>query len=170
MWGPSTTRVLAGNLVVLDPPRGTGPLRAHITPTPARLPAGGARLVFMPVAPNAYPSVRGFPNPPGDARLVQLAKLLRSYVRQHSERASLIDLPTILCPNGGTCPGEIAPGIRPRNLDGFHFDGDGAVWLAEQIMGMLLGTTRPPTSPEPPVCAEASLGTGLLTTRGGKCA
>src|SRR5947208_9737442 len=115
-WESWPNRVLDGQLVQFGTIRGNRAILAHIDASAARLAAGGARLVFMPVAPNAYPSVRGFPNPPGDARLVQLAKLLRSYVRQHAERASLIDLPTILCPNGGTCPGEIAPGIRPRNL------------------------------------------------------
>jgi hypothetical protein len=83
---------------------------------------------------------------------------------------SLIDLPAILCPDGARCPAEIAPGVRPRDLDGFHFDGDGAVWLAGQLMGMLIGTTPPPTGVAPPTCAAASVGTGLPAARGAKCA
>jgi hypothetical protein len=127
--------------------------------------------VFLPVAPNAYPSVRGLANLQGDARLADLANLLRGYARQHTDKVSLIDMPTILqCPNADQCPNEVAPGIRPRDLDGFHFDGDGAVWLADQLMGMLVGTTPPPAPPAPPACVAAALGNGLAATGGGKCA
>ena len=72
-------------------------------------------------------------------------------------------------PNDGTCPAEVAPGIRPRNLDGFHFDRHGAVWLADDLVGVLVGAKPPPPSPAAPSCGEVSVGTGL-GARGGKCA
>ena len=102
------------------------------TPPSARLTAGGARVVFLPRRLRAYPSARGLANtsrrrPPRPA-----SKLLRSYARQHPDKVVVIDLPTILqCPTADKCPAEVAPGIRPRALDGFHYDGDGAAWLAE---------------------------------------
>ena len=168
-WESWPNRVLDGQLVHFGTIGGNKAVIAHIDAAVSRLTAGGARLVFMPVAPNAYPSVRGVPTYANDARLVQLAKMLRTYAQQHTDKVSLIDLPMILCPNGLGCPAEVAPGIRPRNLDGFHFDGDGAVWLANQLTAMLLGTEQPPASPGVPTCVAASLGNGLGGT-GRKCA
>jgi len=169
-WESWPNRELDGQVVHFGTIAGNSAIRAHIDAAVARLTAGGARLVLLPVAPNAYPSVRGIVNPQGDSRMAELARLLRTYARQHADKVSLIDLPTILqCPTSKTCPAEVGPGIRPRNLDGFHFDGDGAVWLADQLMGMLLGTTPPPTPPAPPACAPAAPGNGLgAVTR--KCA
>jgi hypothetical protein len=169
-WESWPNRVLDGQLVHWGTIAGNKAILAHIDASVGRLTAGGARLLFLPVAPNAYPSVRGIPNIQGDSRLLELARVLRSYARQHTDKVSLIDLPAILCPDGARCPAEIAPGVRPRDLDGFHFDGDGAVWLAGQLMGMLIGTTPPPTGPAPPTCAAASVGTGLPAARGAKCA
>jgi hypothetical protein len=170
-WESWPNRVLDGQLVHFGTIAGNKAILAHIDAAVGRLTASGARLVFLPVAPNAYPSVRGIPNIEGDSRLAELANVLRAYARQRAGKVSLIDLPTILaCPNADKCPAEAAPGIRPRNLDGFHFDGGGAVWLADQLMGMLVGTTPPPAPPAPPACAAASLGNGLAAAGGGKCA
>jgi len=168
-WESWPNRVLDGQLVHFGTIEGNKAVMAHIDAAVNRLTAGGAHLVFMPVAPNAYPSVRGVPTYANDARLVQLAKMLRTYAQQHSDKVSLIDLPVMLCPNGPMCPAEVAPGIRPRNLDGFHFDGDGAVWLANQLTAMLDGSTPPPPSPGVPTCAAASVGNGLGAA-GRKCA
>ena len=169
-WESWPNRVLDGQLVHFGTIPGNKAILAHIDAAVARLTAGGARLVFLPVAPNAYPSVRGVVNPQGDSRMAELARLLRTYAHQHGDKVSLIDLPTILqCPTSKTCPAEVGPGLRPRNLDGFHFDGDGAVWLADQLTGMLLGTTPRPAPPAPPACAPAAPGNGLgAVTR--KCA
>jgi hypothetical protein len=169
-WESWPNRVLDGRLVHFGTIDGNKAILAHIDAAVTRLTAGGARLVILPVAPNAYPSVRGVVNLQGDSRLAELARLLRTYARQHPDKASLIDLPTILqCPTSKMCPAEVGPGIRPRNLDGFHFDGDGAVWLANQLIGMLVGTMPPPAPPAPPPCAPAALGDGLgAATR--KCA
>jgi hypothetical protein len=170
-WESWPNRVLDGQLVHFGTIAGNKAIRDRVDAAVARLTAGGARLVFLPVAPNAYPSVRGFPNIQGDSRLAELANLLRAYARQHTDKVSLVDLPTVLaCPIEERCPAEVAPGIRPRNLDGFHFDGDGAVWLADQLIGMLMGTTPPPTPPAPATCVAASLGSGLAAAGGGKCA
>lgn len=170
-WESWPNRLLDGQIVKFGTVAGNKTIRARIDAAVGRLTAGGARLVFLPVPPNAYPSVRGLVNIQGDARLANLAKLLRGYARQRADKVSLVDLPTVLaCPVQERCPAEVAPGIRPRNLDGFHFDGAGAVWLADQLMGMLVGTTPPPTPPGPPTCVPASLGNGLAATGGGKCA
>lgn len=170
-WEAWPNRVLDGQLVHFGTIPGNKAILAHIDAAVARLTARGARLVLMPTAPRAYPSVRGLANPAGDARLVQLAKVLRSYAGQHADKVSLIDLPTILqCPTALRCPEEVAPGIKPRSLDGFHFDGDGAAWLANRITGMLLGTTPLPTPPTAPACESAAPGTGSAVSGGAKCA
>src|SRR5215207_9152625 len=169
-WESWPNRELDGQLVHFGTIAGNKAIRAHIDTAVARLTASGARLVMLPVAPNAYPSARGLQNVEGDSRLAELARLLRTYAR-HADKVSLIDLPTILqCPTSTTCPADVGAGIRPRDLDGFHFDGDGAVWLADQLMGMLLGNSPPPTPPAPPTCAPASLGNGLTAARNAKCA
>jgi len=161
-WESWPNRFLYGELVHFGTIQVNKAILAHIDATVARLTAGGARVVFLPAPPRASPSVRGLPNEGGNARLVQLSKLLRSYARQHPDKVDVVDLPTILqCPTADTCPDEVAPGIRPRALDGFHYDGDGAAWLANQLAGMLLGTTPRPTPPAPPVCAPASPGNRL---------
>jgi hypothetical protein len=169
-WEAWSNRVLDGQVVHFGTIAGNRAILAHIDAAVNRLTAGGARVVFLPVAPNAYPSVRGAWNGPGDLRLAVLARMLRAYAREHTDKVSLIDLPVILCPsaNGSGCPAEVAPGIRPRNLDGFHFDGDGAAWLASQLTSMLLGTEPPPASPVVPTCAPASVGSGLGAA-GRKC-
>jgi hypothetical protein len=169
-WEAWPNRVLDGQLVHFGTIPGNKAILAHIDAAVARLTARGARLVLMPTAPRAYPSVRGLANPAGDARLVQLAKVLRSYAVAHADKVSLIDLPTILqCPTALRCPEEVAPGIKPRALDGFHFDGDGAVWLANQITGMLLGATPAPTPPAAPGCESASPGNRSARSRAAKC-
>src|SRR5262249_59629593 len=113
---------------------------------------GGAGPGLARAARRGSPSVGGWATRAGAPRLVQLAKVLRSYASRHTDKVTLIDLPTMLCPNGPPCPEEVAPGIKPRAVDGFHFDGDGAAWVANQITGMLLGTTPLPTPPTVPMC------------------
>jgi hypothetical protein len=170
-WEAWPNRVVDGQMVHFGTITGNKTILARIDAAVGRFTASGARVVFLPVAPNAYPSVRGFPNLQGDSRLAELANVLRAYARQHTDRVSVVDLPTILrCPTEEKCPAEVAPGIRPRDLDGFHFYGDGSAWLADQLIGMLAGTTPPPTPPGPPSCVAASVGNGLAAAGGGKCA
>jgi hypothetical protein len=170
-WESWPNRVLDGQLVHFGTITGNKTILSRIDAAVGRLTAGGARLVFLPPAPNAYPSVRGVPNIQGDSRNAELANVLRGYARQHPERVSVVDLPTILgCPTEHKCPAEVAPGIRPRELDGFHFYGDGSAWLADQLIGMLTGTTPPPQPPAPPACAAASVGNGSAAATRGKCA
>ncbi len=164
-------RLLDGQIVKFGTIAGNKAIAARIDAAVGRLTAGGARLVFLPVPPNAYPSVGGLVNIDGDERLASLSKRLRGYARQHADKVGLIDLPTMLaCPVQERCPAEVAPGIRPGELDGFHFAGDGAVWLADQLMGVLTGTAPPPTPPGPQACAAASVGNGSAAAGGGKCA
>jgi hypothetical protein len=161
-WESWPNRVLDGQLVHFGTIPGNKVILAHIDAAVTRLTAGGARVVFLPAPPRASPSARGLANPAGDARIVELSKLLRTYARQHPDKVDLVDLPTILqCPTAATCPDEVAPGIRPRALDGFHYDGDGAAWLANQLFGMLVGTTPRPAPPAPPACAPAAPGKAL---------
>jgi hypothetical protein len=169
-WESWPNRVLDGQLVHFGTIPGNKAILAHIDAAVDRLTAGGARVVFLPAPPRASPSERGFSDAAGNTRLVELSKLLRSYARQHADKVDVVDLPTILqCPTADTCPDEVAPGIRPRALDGFHYDGAGAAWLANQLFGMLVGTTPRPAPPAPAACAPASAG-NLLGALNRKCA
>jgi SGNH domain (fused to AT3 domains) len=58
-WEAWPNRVLDGQLVHFGTIPGNKAILAHIDAAVARLTAGGARLVFLPTAPRAYPSVRG---------------------------------------------------------------------------------------------------------------
>jgi SGNH domain (fused to AT3 domains) len=104
-WESWPNRVLDSQVVHFGTIAGNKVILAHIDAAVTRLTAGGARVVFLPAPPRAYPSERGLANPAGDARLVELSKLLRTYARQHADKVDLVDLPTILqCPTAGRAP------------------------------------------------------------------
>jgi SGNH domain (fused to AT3 domains) len=140
---------------------------------PAQQPPSPQRILVIgdSTAATLFPFLRDA----GSARGIPVAQAARIgcgvIARQHADKVGLIDLPTMLaCPVQERCPAEVAPGIRPGELDGFHFAGDGAVWLADQLMGVLTGTAPPPTPPGPQACAAASVGNGSAAAGGGKCA
>jgi hypothetical protein len=160
-WESWPDRVVDGQLVRFNTLTGNNVILAKIDEAVRRLTAGGARLVFVPVAPKAYPSQVGFPNIPGDFRVTQLNKMLRNYASDHPDLVSFVDLPALICPTGAPCPAEPVPGIRPRDRDGFHFIDPGAQWVADQLMPVIL--EPPPPPPPVPTCTRATVGQGAAT-------
>lgn len=121
-------------------------LLADIDAAVARLTAGGARLVFVAPAPPAAES--GEPYDPAQAAALQrLAVLLREYARAHADTVTVVELSEIVCPSGPPCPADIG-GFRPRATDGNHFEGPGAVWVAEQLFPKFLGAAAMTDAPD----------------------
>jgi hypothetical protein len=121
-------------------------LLADIDAAVARLTAGGARLVFVAPAPPAAES--GEPYDPAEAAALQrLAVLLREYARAHADTVTVVELSEIVCPSGPPCPADVG-GFRPRATDGNHFEGPGAVWVAEQLFPKFLGAAPMTDAPE----------------------
>jgi hypothetical protein len=128
-------------------------LLADIDQAVARLTAGGARLIF--VAPALPAAESGEPYDPEEAAdLQRLGVLLRAYARAHADRVTVVELSEIVCPTGPPCPADIG-GFRPRATDGQHFEGPGAVWVAEQLFPKLLGA--PAMTSTPPASVNAGL-------------
>jgi hypothetical protein len=122
-------------------------LLADIDQAVARLTAGGARIVFVAPAPPAAES--GEPYDPEEAAAIQrLAVLLREYARAHPQTVTVVEMSEIVCPSGPPCPADVG-GFRPRATDGNHFEGPGAVWVAQQLFPKLLGAAAMTSVPAP---------------------
>lgn len=141
----TSARIVAGRLSLFGTIDGNRDLIQRIDEAVGWLTSTGARVVFVPLAPSAQPSARGVPSPTNDARIVELANVLRAYSRQHSGATSVVDLPALICPQGPPCPAEV-DGVVPRPADGIHFEGTGSAWVADRVLPLSLE----PGSPSPP--------------------
>lgn len=121
-------------------------LMADIEQAVARLTAGGARLVFVAPAPPAAESGEPY-DPEQAAALQRLAVLQREYARAHPDTVTVVELSEIVCPSGPPCPADVG-GFRPRATDGNHFEGPGAIWVAEQLFPRFIGAAAMTTAPE----------------------
>lgn len=149
-------RIVDGRLARLGTFEGNRLILAEIDVAATRLAAGGARLVFIAFAPSASePQVPG--DPAVTPTLLRLNALLREYARQHADRVTVVDLGEIVCPAGPPCPAEIG-GVRPRPIDGNHFDGPGAAWVGLQLFARLLGAA--PVTDPPAATAYAGVAPG----------
>jgi SGNH domain (fused to AT3 domains) len=141
----TSARIVAGRLSHFGTIDGNHDLIQRIDEVVGWLTSTGARVVFVPLAPSAQPSAHGVPSPANDARIVELANVLRTYARQHSSATSVVDLPALICPQEPACPAEV-DGVVPRPADGIHFEGRGATWVADHVLPLVLE----PASPSPP--------------------
>jgi peptidoglycan/LPS O-acetylase OafA/YrhL len=144
VWETSD-RILDGRLVRFGTDTGDAALMREIDAAARRLTAGGARLLLarlpLPAAdPEIPPTIDYGPD------IRRLNRLLGEYAAEHPETTELLDLAGIVCPGGPPCPGEVA-GVRPRPRDGIHYEGDGASWVAGELVPRLLqyGTVPAPT-------------------------
>jgi hypothetical protein len=103
----TSARIVAGRLSHFGTIDGNHDLIQRIDEVVGWLTSTGARVVFVPLAPSAQPSAHGVPSPANDARIVELANVLRTYARQHSSATSVVDLPALICPQGPACPAEV---------------------------------------------------------------
>jgi len=138
-WETWPNRILDGRMVEFGTIEGNLAIAGAVDRAVQRLTAAGGHVVMLPLAPNAFPNEYANPVDPEDTVAKQkLAGLMRSYGRHHTDTTSVVDLADLLCPGGPPCPDEVAPGIRPRPVDGYHFEGPGATWLAERILDLAL--------------------------------
>ena len=149
----TSARIVDGRLFRFGTIDGNRDLARRIDEAVGWLTSAGARVVFVPLPPSAQSSAHGVPSPTNDARMVELANLIRSYGRQHPGPVSVVDLPALICPHGPPCPAEV-DGVVPRPADGIHFEGPGASRLAEHIVPLVL---EPPSPPLLPNGANASV-------------
>jgi SGNH domain (fused to AT3 domains) len=152
----TSARIVDGRLFRFGTIDGNRELWQRIDEAVDWLTSTGARVVFVPLAPSAQPSAHGVPSPTNDARMVELANVLRNYGRQHPDRTSVVDLPALICPQGPPCPADVE-GVVPRPADGIHFEGPGSTWVADHVLPLVL---EPPSPPPPPVGANAGLTAG----------
>ena len=144
IWETSD-RILDGRLVRFGTRAGDDALLREIDAAAQRLTAGGARLLLarlpLPAAdPEIPPTIDYAP----DTR--HLNGLLTEYAADHPETTEVFDLAEIVCPQGPPCAAEVE-GVRPRPRDGIHFEGDGAAWVADQLVPRLLGYGTAPATP-----------------------
>ena len=133
------TRLVDGQSISYTTMSGRFVFARLIDEAATRLTSTGARLVMLTVAPPS-PSDQS-PDPPKDPTYDYMNRMLRDYARSHADHTSVVDLAKLLCPNGTQpCPEQVA-GIRPRPLDGNHFEPDTAVWVAHQLMPQIMAST-----------------------------
>jgi peptidoglycan/LPS O-acetylase OafA/YrhL len=123
-------------------PAGDATLLRQLDAARARLTAGGARLVFLTLAP-ATTSDRGEPPRRHVEGPVHLNRLLRSVAAAHPGTVAVVDLGALVCPGGSPCP-EVVDGVRLRPADGGHFGPEGAGWAAARIVEAVLALPPAP--------------------------
>jgi hypothetical protein len=129
-------RIVDGELVRFGTKTGDRVALDEIDAAAERLTAGGAQLALVTLPLPAEeaetpPEIDYGPN------IRRLNKLLRQYAADHPDTTRVIDLGKIVCPDGPPCPAEIA-GVRLRPRDGVHYEGDGATYVAQQLVPRLL--------------------------------
>lgn len=134
----TANRIVDGQGYEFGTPDGDAVLLALIDESAQQLTAGGARLVFLTMAPNTTGPRRPTVDPVADQRALHLDELLRTYARAHPDRVAVLDLAAVVCPSGPPCPTEVE-GVTLRPDDGGHFAGDGPAWVAPRIFDRLLG-------------------------------
>ena len=160
-WETWPFRRLDGQMVEFGTFNGNLALAGAIDRAVGRLSAGGARVVFLPLPPNAYPNV--YDNPPEAEDEVgkrRLAGLMDDYAGRHAGVTTVVDVADLLCPDGPPCPDQVGPGVRPRHIDGYHFGGPGAAWFAEELLDLVLAPApiHALTLSLPVPCANAGVG------------
>jgi peptidoglycan/LPS O-acetylase OafA/YrhL len=135
VWETSD-RILDGRHVRFGTEAGDKALLREIDASARRLTAGGARLLLarlpLPATdPEIPPAIDYAPD------IRHLNGLLSEYAADHPDTTEVFDLAEIVCPGGPPCPAEVE-GVRPRPRDGIHYEGDGATWVAGQLVPQLL--------------------------------
>jgi len=109
----------------------------------------GARFVLVnnpPVAPNPLREVTADML----SRNEHLNALMQTFAARHPGDTAVLDLSSIVCPNGATlarpCP-TTQDGIVLRPKDGGHFEADGAAWTAPRALDALYADLRAMTAP-----------------------
>ncbi len=134
-------RIVGGETVALQSPRGTQVWTQLMDQSVARLSAGGAKVLLVELPAPAAFSERGVPQPGVTERIDYLNKFFRHYARERPN-VGLVDLASIVCPDGPPCP-ETRDGVTLRPRDGGHFSEDGARWVAPFLFDEIARAAQP---------------------------
>jgi peptidoglycan/LPS O-acetylase OafA/YrhL len=148
VWETSN-RIIDGRVLEFGTKASDQALRDEIDIAARRLTAGGARLVLVTLPLPAH-DAEVPPAADYDEKISHLNRLLRDYAAAHPDTVQLLDLGAIVCPTGPPCPADVG-GMRPRPRDGIHYEGPGADYVAEQLMGQLLGLSPSSAAAKPTV-------------------
>jgi peptidoglycan/LPS O-acetylase OafA/YrhL len=142
-------RTLDGAKVRAGTPDGDRALLAALDRSVTRLAIDGRRVLFVIApTPTTGDEPSEWPSDPG--RFLGLERVMRTYAAAHPDRASVVNLAALVCPNGPPCPQEV-DGVRLRPLDGWHFDDAGAHWVAQRLAPLIERCLR---EPENALCGE----------------
>jgi len=101
--------------------------------------AAGARMVLVTNAPTAPNPLRTVTQADLD-RNERMNALMFRFAAQHPSDVAVVDLASIVCPDGATlarpCP-TTQDGIVLRPKDGGHYEGAGAAWAARRLVDAL---------------------------------
>ena len=134
----TSNRVVDGTGYVFGTPEADAKLLELIDESAQQLMAGGARLVFVTMPPTTTGEIRPVVEEAANVRAAHLNGLLARYAAEHADRVGIVDLGSIVCPDGPPCPTTI-DGIVLRPEDGGHFDAAGAAWVAPRLLDRLVG-------------------------------
>ena len=134
----TANRIIDGQGYVFGTPEGDAVLLGLLDESVAQLTSGGARLVFVTVAPHTTAPNRPTRDPEAEQRTLHLDALLRRYAGAHADHVAVLDLASLVCPTGPPCPTAV-DGVTLRPDDGAHFAGGGPAWVAPRVLDLLLG-------------------------------
>lgn len=133
-----------GRTVAAGSPEWRWLLQARFEDALGRIADGGAQLVLLTAASPAPAELIGgrrIVSPRFDGKFAVLDRELRRFAARHPDLVTLIDVAEKICPHGPPCPAKVA-GVRPRRVDGSHFDPAGSVWLARWMLPKILEAGR----------------------------
>ena len=126
-------RIIDGTLFRFGSAKTDAALLAKLEESTAHITGHGVRLMILTNSPRAERSeIRGG-DPVDDAKIERLNRLYRQLAAAHADAVSVVDLRSIVCPNGPPCP-ETVDGLRLRPRDGSHFEGDGPAYVAPKLL------------------------------------
>jgi len=129
----TSDRIIDGQLYRFGDPKTDDALLAKLEESLQHLTQQGARLMIVTNSPRAEQSETYVRIPAEDAKIERLNQIYRRFAARHPESVKVVDLESIVCPDGPPCPEEV-DGLRLRPRDGAHFEGSGPAWVAPRLL------------------------------------
>jgi peptidoglycan/LPS O-acetylase OafA/YrhL len=130
--------VVDGRTIVAGTPEWEAEIMQRMDGALAELTANGARVVMVTEAapaPNPAQGTETYDRAADDASYERLNGLLRRFQARHPDKVSIVDLASVLCPDGSPCPEDV-DGLHARP-DGRHFTPTSAVWAARLVLSQV---------------------------------
>jgi len=131
-------RIVGGKVLRINTWAGQGVLLGLIDQAAHRFTKNGARLVIVTLPPETFGTSLAA-DPSRNQRQSVLNDVLRRYGALHNIQVA--DLAPIVCP-GSICQEVV--NHRTLRPDGYHFDAQGAEWVAERLIPLVLNPGAPP--------------------------